>query len=159
MKFSAQEEYGLRCMVALAREGEDGFLTIPAIASAEGLTESHVAKLLAILRKSDFVTSRRGQLGGYSLSRPAKEIIIMDVMEVLGGKLFEQEYCDRYTGVNDECVHYCQCSLRPLWVKIQAAVDGVISNVSLYDLAHGEAVSHVDIFPEVPQRVAAGRTS
>ena len=159
MKFSAQEEYGLRCMVALAREGDDGFLTIPTIASAEGLTQSHVAKLLAILRKSGFVTSQRGQLGGYSLSRPAKEIIIMDLMAVLGGRLFDEDYCDRYAGINEECVHYTQCSLRLLWVKIQAAVDSVVSGVSLHDLANAEAVSHVDIFPEAPKRVGAGRTS
>ena len=157
MKFSAQEEYGLRCMVALAREGDDGFLTIPAIASAEGLTQSHVAKLLAILRKSGFVTSRRGQLGGYSLSRPATEIIVMDVMAVLGGRLYDYEYCERYSGIKEVCVHDCQCSLRPLWLKIQVAVDSVVSKVSLDDLANGEAVGHVEIFAEAPKRVAAGR--
>ena len=146
-------------MVALAREGDDGSLTIPAIARAEGLTQSHVAKLLAILRKSGFVNSRRGQLGGYSLSRPAKEIIIMDVMAVLGGKLFDEEYCDRYTGVEEECVHYCKCSLRPLWLKIQEAVDSVVSEVSLDDVATSEPVGHIEMFPDAPQRVTAGQRS
>ncbi len=146
-------------MVTLAREGDDGSLTIPAIARAEGLTQSHVAKLLAILRKSGFVTSRRGQLGGYSLSRPAKDIVVMEVLAVLGGKLFDYDYCERYTGVKEECVHNSHCSLRPLWVRIQAAVDSVVSEVSLEDVANGEAVSHVEIFPNGPKRVAAGRTS
>lgn len=159
MKFSAQEEYGLRCMVAIAREGDDGFLTIPTIASAEGLTQSHVAKLLAILRKTGFVTSRRGQLGGYSLSRPAKEIVVMDVMAVLGGRLFDEEYCERYAGIKDECVHIGQCSLRPLWIKIQSAIDSVVSELSVQDLVDGENGGHVKIFAEAPRRVAAGQSS
>ncbi|MCH7945265.1 MAG: Rrf2 family transcriptional regulator, partial [Armatimonadetes bacterium] len=57
MKFSAQEEYGLRCLLALAGAADEATLTIPVIARAEGLTQSHVAKLLALLRKGGFVNS------------------------------------------------------------------------------------------------------
>ena len=51
MKFSAQEEFGLRCMLQIARLGPDGSLTIPEIAKNEGMSTTHVAKLLMILRK------------------------------------------------------------------------------------------------------------
>ncbi|ARU39689.1 hypothetical protein CCB80_00435 [Armatimonadetes bacterium Uphvl-Ar1] len=63
MKFSAQEEYGLRCLIALARKGVGQSMTIPEISDQEGLTSSHVAKILAILRRSGFVASTRGQSG------------------------------------------------------------------------------------------------
>src|SRR4051812_37389459 len=49
MKITAQEEYGLRCLLRLAR-APDGSLTLPEIADAEGLSVPHVAKLMAVLR-------------------------------------------------------------------------------------------------------------
>ena len=49
MKISSQEEYGLRCLLRLARGDEQSSLTIPEIAHAEGLSAPYVAKLLAVL--------------------------------------------------------------------------------------------------------------
>ena len=53
MKVSAQEEYGLRCMLQLAtrqKSGDSSPLTLGEIAREEGLTVPHVAKLMGHLR-------------------------------------------------------------------------------------------------------------
>ncbi|HXH61657.1 MAG TPA: Rrf2 family transcriptional regulator [Fimbriimonadaceae bacterium] len=152
MKFSAQEEFGLRCMVALAREGADGFLTIPTIASAEGLTQSHVAKLLSILRKGGFVTSIRGQQGGYALSRHPAQIKVGDLLAVLGGRLCHDGFCDRFTGRQRECVHTEDCTLLPLWIRIQRAVDKVLNDMTLEDLVDPQAGVNVKIFEDSSAR-------
>ena len=39
MKLSTQEEYGLRCILRVGREGPDASLTIPELARAEGIAE------------------------------------------------------------------------------------------------------------------------
>ena len=102
MKFSSQEEYGLRCLLRIAREiereGGGKGLTIPEISTAEGMTTHNTAKLLRILRIGAFLESSRGQVGGYSLSRPADEILLSDVLKVLGGRLFDQEFCNTHSG-------------------------------------------------------------
>ena len=69
MKLNASEEYGLRCLLQLARQAP-GSLTIPEISQAEGITHHNVAKLLRILRQGGFVASARGQQGGYALAKP-----------------------------------------------------------------------------------------
>ena len=69
MKLSSSEEYGLRCLLQLARQ-TPGSLTIPEISQAEGITHHNVAKLLRILRQGGFVASARGQQGGYALAKP-----------------------------------------------------------------------------------------
>ncbi len=51
MKITAQEEYGLRCLLRLARAGEGQALTIPEIAEAEKLSVPYVAKLMSVLRQ------------------------------------------------------------------------------------------------------------
>ena len=69
MKLNSSEEYGLRCLLQLARQ-TPGSLTIPEISQAEGITHHNVAKLLRILRQGGFVASARGQQGGYALAKP-----------------------------------------------------------------------------------------
>ena len=146
MKFSAQEEYGLRCLLQIGRTGPGGSLTIPEISKHEGLTQTHVAKLLMILRKGGFITSTRGQSGGYTLARPANEISVGDVLEALGGKLYDEEFCGKHKGQLSICTHAVDCSVRSVWQLIQSAVDKVLVPMSLADLIESGNQSNVTLF-------------
>ena len=137
MKFSAQEEYGLRCLLQIARLGEDGSLSIPEISRQEGLTAPHVAKLLMILRRGGFVQSTRGQAGGYTLARPAGQIAVGEVLAALGGRLYDDEFCTRHSGQADVCAHDLDCSIRSVWQVIQGSVDRVLAELTLADLTGG----------------------
>ena len=79
MKLSSNEEYGLRCLLRLGYEGPGGSLTLPEISQAEGVSEAYAAKIMRILRRGGFVKSARGKIGGYTLARPAAEIVVGDV--------------------------------------------------------------------------------
>jgi len=109
-------------------------MTIPQISEVEGLTATHVAKLLMILRKEGFVKATRGQLGGYTLAKPAAEIPVGDVMAALGGKLYDEEFCNRHSGTNHICTHAVDCSVRSLWQIVQEAVDGVVNRITVADM-------------------------
>src|SRR5271165_5441788 len=99
MKITAQEEYGLRCLLRLARVHRGLPLTIPEIAAAENLSVPYVGKLLTVLRQAGLIDSVRGRTGGYHLSRPPAEIHLGAVMRTLGEPLFEDPgYCDRHAG-------------------------------------------------------------
>lgn len=134
MKFSSQEEYGLRCLLRIARDSNGKGLTIPEISQTEGITSHNVAKLLRILRLGGLLASSRGQIGGYTLSRPADEILVTDVLKVLGGRLYDSEFCETHKGVVDTCTHTIDCSIRSLWQTIQGTVDDVLKNMTLKDL-------------------------
>lgn len=134
MKFSTQEEFGLRCLLRIAQSKSQNGLTIPEIATLESLSQANTAKILRILRLGGFIDSSRGQAGGYKLTRPPQNILISEVLEVLGGKLYESKFCDDYSGSNSICTHTIDCSLRSLWKAIQTAVESVTSNFTLSDL-------------------------
>ncbi|MFZ0454931.1 MAG: Rrf2 family transcriptional regulator [Ignavibacteriaceae bacterium] len=138
MKFSSQEEYGLRCLIRIGKSSSPNGLTIPEISQLEGLSEAHVGKILRILRLGSFVESSRGQTGGYKLSRPANKIIIGEVLSVLGGKLFESGFCENHSGVETICTHTIDCSVRSLWSIIQNLLDGVLSKTTLQNLLGSE---------------------
>lgn len=152
MKFSAQEEYGLRCLVTIAVGDPASGLTIPQISKLEGMTQPHVAKMLAILRKAGFIKSTRGQVGGYTLAKAIDQIVLGDVLEALGGKIFDGDFCERYAGIEDQCLHGADCHLRPLWARVQSAVDSVVFRLTLKDLIEGRfgGVENVVFHTTVP---------
>jgi Rrf2 family protein len=134
LRFTAQEEYGLRLMVHLARQEAGASATIHQIARAERLTPAYVGKLLRILRKASLVESRHGPAGGYRLPCPPAEIAVSRVLEALGGRLFKQKYCDRYPGGQSFCVHSSACSIRSLWSGLDLIMERILDRTSLKDL-------------------------
>lgn len=138
MRFSANEEYGLRCLLRLGKQAPDGSLTIPEISKAEGISTPYVAKIMRILRRAGFVASARGKAGGYSLARPVDQIRVSELLGVLGGRLFEPGFCDRHTGHEDVCTNSVDCSIRSLWQAIQIAVDELLVRITLGDLLRNE---------------------
>ena len=139
MKLTANEEYGVRCLVRLAYAGyTGGSLTIPEISLAEGVSPAYAAKILRVLRKGGFVKAARGKEGGYTLARPAAEIAIGDVIDALGGRLFESRFCDSHAGQAPICTRSVDCSVRSLWRAVQVAVDHVLSKTTLRDLLQNE---------------------
>jgi Rrf2 family protein len=138
MQLLAQEEYGLRCLLALARHDGTGPLTIQEIASAEGLGSDYVAKLLGALRRGGLVASTRGAAGGYRLARSPESITAWDAVQVLGGSLFPERFCECHPGRRRGCVHRDDCALRALWRRVDDAVRGVLSGISLADLRRPE---------------------
>ncbi len=138
MKLTSQEEYGLRCLLRVGRGGEGASLTIPELSRAEGISEPNVAKMMRILRRGGFVTSTRGQSGGYALSRPAEDIVIGHVLAALGGRLYEPTFCDGHSGLELLCTHMPDCSIRSVWRRVQQAIDQVLGKITLKDLLRSE---------------------
>jgi Rrf2 family protein len=157
MKFSAQEEYGLRCLIQIARAGRP--LTIPEISDLEGISSTHAAKTLMILRREGFVVASRGQSGGYSLAKGASEIAVGDVLSAIGGKLYDAEFCRKHAGALYICTHAVDCSVRSLWQIIQGAVDSVLDKVTLQDMVATEAKSNVTLHLEGRHRPQLAGTS
>ncbi len=142
MKLSAQEEYGLRCLLQMASRGNAASLSIPEISRAEGLSVPNVAKLMRLLRIAGFVKSVRGQAGGYSLAIPSNVILVGEVLEALGGKLFGDRFCGRHSGLETVCVHNTDCSMRALWLGLQHMLEKVLFQTTLADLLQKESVMH-----------------
>lgn len=142
MKISAQEEYGLRCLLRLARHTGEHSLTIPEIAAAEGLSGAYVAKLLAVLRQAGLIESVRGRTGGYRLAQPPSEVRLGALLLVLGEPLFDEPgYCDRHKGTEAEsglCVHHGACSLRGLWLTLERWMRRALDQITLADLLQHE---------------------
>jgi Rrf2 family protein len=154
MKITAQEEYGLRCVLRLAKS-ESGSITLPEVAAAEGLSVAYVAKLMAVLRHAGILDSVRGRAGGYTLARPADEIGLGSLLLTLGEPLFdEQDYCQKHAGSEAPggiCMNHATCTLKSLWQTLELWMRRTLDQITLADL-----IRHEGRLPELlRERLAA----
>lgn len=141
MKVSAQEEYGLRCALQLARRQRSGNgqpMSLGEMGRDEGLSVPHVAKLIRGLRRAGVVRSVLGRTGGYVLSRDAGSISVQEVLDALGGKLYDTNYCQRFSGDLSVCTHMGDCSIRSLWGVLESILERVLGRTMLSDLVCSE---------------------
>ena len=139
MKISAHEEYGLRCLVQLARAEVDGeSLTLSQLAEREGLSVANAGKLMWILNKAGLVTAQRGTKGGYSLARPAADIRLNEVIRILDEDTVDH-FCKTHAGVLDVCIHTSDCGIRPVIVGLHEIVQNALSEITLAQLVGSEA--------------------
>lgn len=138
MKVSAQEEYGLRCLLQLAQLGEGEYLTLAQIAEREGISAANAGKLLWILSKANLVSSIRGTKGGYRLARPSSDIHLSEIIKVLDEDVLAS-HCKSYAGVLDSCIHTGDCGIRPVIVGLHEIVSRALSGITLAQLIGTEA--------------------
>lgn len=141
MKITSQEEYGLRILLRIAACKDAEGMNIPQLSEAEGLTQHYVAKLARILRMAGFIRSTPGYKGGYLLAKPAREIVINDVIRVLGGVVFDNQFCAAHTGSVKICTNSVDCSARSLWTMVQFVLDRLLDRITLHDLVNPELES------------------
>jgi Rrf2 family protein len=138
MKISAQEEFGLRCLVQLAQLNGTESLTLVQLAEREGISQANAGKVMWLLNQSGFVQSTRGTKGGYTLARPAEEISLSEVIKVLDADEIAN-HCQHYAGVLEACVHTGDCGIRPVIVGLHEIVQEALANITLAQVVGEEA--------------------
>ncbi len=138
MKITAQEEYGLRCVVQLAKVPQGQVISVKEIAAKEGLSHAYVEKLLRLLSKSGLVHSIRGIKGGYMLNRPASQVNLGEIVRALGAVQTTSHICHQYTGNFQSCVHFSNCGIRSIWSGLTTYIKNFLDQTSLESLLENE---------------------
>jgi len=81
--FSQTTEYALRAVVTLASQ-HNGPMTTQEIAQRARIPANYLSKLLDTLRKAGLVEAQRGVGGGFRLARPASELTVLEVVNLVG---------------------------------------------------------------------------
>jgi Rrf2 family cysteine metabolism transcriptional repressor len=134
MKLSTKGRYGLRAMLELAYNAEEGPRTIHAIAEKQEISERYLEQLLIPLKQSGLVKSVRGSQGGYILGRAPQEISVGDIVRVLEGPLSPVDCVSEQNP--DDCKRAGICVTRPIWTKVRDCIAEVLDSYSLQDLVN-----------------------
>ena len=87
ISITTKSPYALKALTELARTGDAGPVPIGELARRRDVPVQFLEQLFATLRRSGVLTSQRGVKGGYSLARPAAEIAVLEIVELLDGPL------------------------------------------------------------------------
>ena len=128
---STRSRYGLRFLIELAQRTTEGPVDLGSIAEHQAIPETYLAKLVVPLRNAGAVRSARGAKGGYELARPAADISVQEVVEVLEGRTSLLECTDH----PELCARSADCPTLPIWTGLEKAIDDYLSGVTLSDAA------------------------
>ena len=138
MKITAKEEYGLRCLLQLARSPQGQVVSVKEIAAKEGLSSAYAEKLLRILSRAGLVHSVRGLKGGYMLNRPPAQVTLGEVIRALGAMQTTDHICTVFTGKEAACVHFSDCGIRSVWSGLTNYIQSFLDRTALASLLDSE---------------------
>ena len=129
MKLSTKGRYGVKAMVDLAVNHDGKPVSIKSISQRQNISEYYLEQLFAPLRRAEFIKSVRGAQGGYILNKEAKDITVLDIMDVLEGPIEVSDCLD-----SDDCDNIDYCATRTVWVKMKHSIDSVLGAITLQNI-------------------------
>lgn len=135
MKIPMKVDYGVRALVELALHYGERQVQTAEIAYKQGIPEAYLDQLMTTLHKCGLVSSRRGPQGGHSLAMEPCDINLSMVMNTLDAN---SSPLDCLSHPHD-CVFSDSCAQQEVWQSVEDAVQNLLSNITLADLARRQA--------------------
>lgn len=129
MKLTSKGRYAVTAMLDLALHVHEGPVTLAGISERQGISLSYLEQLFTRLRKHGLVSSTRGPGGGYSLSRPAGNIAVAEVVTAVDESV-DATRC----GGRGDCQDGKRCLTHELWAELSEQIYNFLSDITLADL-------------------------
>ena len=130
MRLSHLADYAVVLMTAAARRDAGERLSATELSAETGVPLPTAQKLMGQLATAGLLDSVRGAAGGLSLSRPATEISLADIVEAVEGPIAMTVCSEGRT----DCALDAHCRIKPHMGVVGRAVRGALGAVSLTQL-------------------------
>src|ERR1700676_1957752 len=87
MRISRRAEYALRALLLIAKDQKEKIHQIQDLSERGNIPVKFLEQILLNLRNEGLLTSKRGVGGGYSLRKRASDIAVLDIVELLDGRV------------------------------------------------------------------------
>jgi len=87
LSITTKSPYAIRALAELARLGGAGPVPIGELARRRDVPVQFLEQLFAVLRRAGILRSQRGVKGGYAFAREPGEVTVLEVVELLDGRL------------------------------------------------------------------------
>lgn len=124
-------DYAVVVMAQMAQGGE-ALRTAQDISRDTGVPLPTVAKILNALARGSLINSQRGAAGGYALERAPEAISVAEIIQAIEGPIALTACVD---GTKGQCEVESLCPMRGNWDKVNRAIRGALSGVTLADMS------------------------
>ena len=87
ISITTKSPYALQALAELGRSGGAGPVPIGELARRRDIPVQFLEQLFAVLRRAGLLKSQRGVKGGYSFARQPADITVLELVELLDGRL------------------------------------------------------------------------
>jgi len=130
MKLTSYTNYALRSLQLAALHAPD-LVRVDDVVRIHRLARPHIVKIVYELGKAGYLETRRGRGGGFRLSRPAKEIIVGDIVRLTEGTM---DVVECFNPANNTCPLIGICRLSRKIKQATAAFMTVLDDVTIADI-------------------------
>lgn len=123
--------YGIRAAMYIATQEGRKFIPIKEVSEKLDISFHFLTKILQELTKSEIMVSYRGPSGGIGLARPAEQITLYNIVEVL-----------ECSGIFTDCIlglpgcgQLTPCPLHEKWGKSREEVKSIFTQTTLAELS------------------------
>lgn len=151
LRLSKLTDYAVVVLLRLSTTPDscDGVQTSPGIASATGVPEPTVAKVLKALSAAHLVVSHRGARGGYRLLRSLDDIAIADVITAIDGPIALTACVE---GAASPCEVKGLCAVKGRWDLVNDAIREALGRITLADMREASIPPAFRFDPALPAR-------
>jgi len=130
-RVNRQTDYAIRVILMLAQQPEGTRLSSSEIGKEMLIPSAFLPRIVAQLAQANLVVTFPGRDGGLQLPRPAAQITLKDVVELMEGPMLLSECM---TG-DEACPFEGDCRVRCRWIKLQHKILQELSSTTFADLA------------------------
>ncbi|MCD8153638.1 MAG: Rrf2 family transcriptional regulator [Clostridiales bacterium] len=131
MKISTRGRYALRVMVDLAENDNGRYIPLMEIAKRQEVSEKYLEAIVASLSRNGFVSSLRGKVGGYRLTRPPREYTVGSILRVTEGSLVPVACLE---DMPNQCARVSRCRTLRMWEDFYRLIQEYFDGITLEDL-------------------------
>lgn len=132
MKISTRGRYATRVMLDLALNNTGECIKVKDIAARQEISEKYLEQIISVLHKAGYVKSVRGAQGGYRLAKAPEEYTVGMILRLTEGSMAPVACLEEGAA---ECGRIDTCETMEVWRDLYDAINQVIDNVSIADLA------------------------
>lgn len=132
MKISTKGRYAVRVMLDLALNDRGECIKVKDIAGRQGISEKYLEQIIAVLNRAGYVKSVRGAQGGYRMAKAPGEYTVGMILRLTEGSMAPVACLEEGA---PECGRCDTCETLEVWRELYEAVNSVIDNVTVEDLA------------------------
>lgn len=135
MMLTTKGRYAVMAMVDLAYYGKhDQVTALHEIAERQEITVNYLEQLFSKLKKYNLVESLKGPGGGYRLSKIARDISILEIINAAGEDI-KMTRCEK---IGDGCLVKSNkiCLTHTLWNGLDNKISDYLNSVSLQDVCN-----------------------
>jgi Rrf2 family protein len=129
MKLSTKSRYGLRIILQIALDNLSGRKLSQGrkIAEKQGITDAYLEQIMIPLKRGGIVGTIRGCNGGYDLRKTAKNITVLEIIELFEGRIKLADCCSG----KQKCQRVEKCPTINVWTELEDAFREKAATITL----------------------------